>query len=129
MTALPYIITGAVVAYLAVQFLPLLRAKRMQGAQAPDLDAVIEPRQRGQRRLLLYFWSPGCGMCRGMTPVIQALAQSRDDVVAVEVNRHPELVRALRVMGTPTLVLVEDGKVDKVLIGAKSEAQIRTLLD
>ena len=67
-------------------------------------------------------------MCRGMTPVIDALAKERDDVVKIDVTQHLPVARAFSVLGTPTLVLVKDGKVEQMLVGAKSEKHIRDLL-
>ena len=64
-----------------------------------------------------------------MTPVIQRLAESRDDVVSINAAEHLDIARGFKVMGTPTLVLVEDGRIRKMLLGAKSEQQILSLLD
>jgi thioredoxin-like negative regulator of GroEL len=38
------------------------------------------------------------------------------------------LARRFGVMATPALVLVRDGRIEQILLGARSEAQIRTLL-
>jgi thioredoxin 1 len=89
---------------------------------------MLSETQRAQKRLLLYFWSPRCSMCRGMTPVIDKLAQEREDVISVNAAENIELARRFKVMGTPTMVLLDHGKIDKVLLGAKSEKTIRSLL-
>lgn len=128
MNTVPILIVVAIFAFLAVQFMPLFKARRMRGQAAPALDAVLEPRQRNQPRLLLYFWSPSCAMCRGMTPVIDALSRERDDVVKIDITQHLPVARAYSVLGTPTLVLIKDGKVAQMLVGAKSEKHIRDLL-
>jgi len=113
---------------LGLQLWPFLRARRMRGRVAPALDGLVTEPERLQGRLLLYFWSPRCGMCRGMTPVIEQLAGERGDVISVNVFEQQEVARELGVMATPTLVVLQGGKVERLLLGAKSERQIRALL-
>jgi thioredoxin-like negative regulator of GroEL len=84
--------------------------------------------QRHLPRLLVYFWSPTCGMCRTMTPVIDALARERQDIVKVNLQEAAPLARRFGVMATSALVLVRDGRIEQILLGARSKAQIRTLL-
>jgi thioredoxin 1 len=101
----------------------------MRGEPAPDLAGVASAAQRALPRLLIYLWSPSCGMCRNMTPVIERLARERPEVIAVNVRTAADLARRLGVMATPALVLVRDGRVARVLLGARSELQVRALLD
>jgi thioredoxin 1 len=125
---LAYIFIGVIAITTAIRLLPFVRARRMQGVPAPDLGGVITERQRSHQSLLVYFWSPSCMMCRSMTPVVEELARTRSDVISVNAAEHMDVARRFRIMGTPTLVLLKDGKVERVLVGAKSEKQIRALL-
>lgn len=122
------IVSLLVVAFLFIQLLPFIKAREMQGKDTPDLSDVLGEKQRRQQRLLIYFWSPSCSMCRGMTPVIEKLAQQRDDVVSINAAENTEVARRLKVMGTPTMVLLNKGKIERVLLGAKSEKTINGLL-
>lgn len=128
MDYLPLMIGTAIVLFVGAQMLPLLRARRMYGQPAPDLSHFLSDAQRRQRRLLVYFWSPRCGACRSMTPIIDALAQSRSDVAKINVFEARGEARACGVMGTPTLVLIRDGRIAHVEVGTRSEKQIRALL-
>ncbi|WP_455209693.1 hypothetical protein, partial [Kaarinaea lacus] len=65
------VVSFLVVIFLFIQLLPYIKAREMQGRQVPDLTDVFTDKQRQQQRLLLYFWSPKCSMCRGMTPIIE----------------------------------------------------------
>lgn len=100
----------------------------MQGKHTPDLSDVLSEKQSQQQKLLIYFWSPRCSMCRSMTPIIEKLAQQREDVVSINAAENIEAARRLKVMGTPTLVLLNKGKIERVLLGAKSEKTINGLL-
>jgi thioredoxin 1 len=113
-----YLIAMFIAVFVLLNFLPLWRARQMRGRAAPDLDALLTDAQRGKQRLLVYFWRPSCGMCRGMTPVIE-----------VNTAEAGALAKQFGVTATPSLALVEQGIVKKLVVGAKSEPQIRALLD
>jgi thioredoxin 1 len=125
----PYLIGGLMSAFFLFRLLPFLRARRMRGKPAPTLDGLIDAKYADRDRLLFYFTSPHCMMCRTVTPVVNSLAATHDNVITVDVSQSVELARKFGVMGTPTLVLVRDGKVERMLVGAKSESTIRALLD
>jgi thioredoxin 1 len=124
-----YAVLAVVLGMLAMQVIPLVRARRARGRPVPELDALLDAGQRGKPRLLVYFWSPACGMCRSMTPVIDRLAVERGDVVKVSVAESLDLARRFGVMGTPSVALVKDGVLEKLVVGARSEAQLRALLE
>ena len=123
-----YFAAGLIALFLLVQLLPLLRARFSRGRAVPGLDRLLNDRQRAESRLLVYFWSPGCGMCRAMTPVIDALAAGRDDVIKVNTAEALAVARQFGVMATPSLAIVEKGVVQKLMVGARSGPQIRALL-
>jgi thioredoxin 1 len=124
-----YLIATFIVVFVLINFLPLLRARQARGRSVPELDALLTDAQRGQPRLLVYFWSPSCGMCRSMTPVIDKLAAERGDVLKVNAAESVTLAKHFGVMATPSLALVEQGVVKKLVVGARSEPQIRALLE
>lgn len=94
----------------------------MRGKPAPDLAGIVTGHQE---QALIYFFSDACGMCKPMTPVIDRLSTEHRNVVKLDVARHLELARRFGVMGTPTTVLVRDGKVEQIWVGVRSEAQLR----
>jgi thioredoxin 1 len=124
-----YLIAGLIVAFAAWQLMPLLGARRARGRAVPGLAAVLDERQRTQSRLLVYFHSPRCGMCVVMTPVVSRLAAGRDDVVQIDVTEAPAIARAFGVMATPSLAIVENGLIARLMVGARNEAQLRALLE
>ncbi len=124
-----YLVATFIAVFVLINFLPLWRARQARGRRVPELDALLTDVQRGQHRLLVYFWSPSCGMCRSMTPVIDKLAAERGDVLKVNAAESAALARHFGVMATPSLALVEQGIVKKLLVGAKSESQIRALFE
>ena len=129
MSYLTAILIGIMLLFLVLQLLPLVRAFRIRGRPAPDLSGLVDPKLLKAEPLLFYFFSPGCGMCRSMTPFIDKLALRHANLVKVDVSETTELAGKFGVMGTPTLVLIRAGKVEQMLVGAKSEKRVLAMLE
>ncbi len=117
-----YLLITAGAAFLCLQVLPFIRARHMRGKPVPRVADLTLP---ASGRVLIYFFSKSCGMCRSMTPQIQQLANDHPSVFQVDVAEAPELARGFAVMGTPTTVLVRDGRVERIWVGTTSQAQLR----
>lgn len=128
MTPLAIFFASLIAAYFAFQFWILYRTRNQQGRPAPDLSDVLDAQTLSRPRLVFYFWSPACPMCEQVTRVIDPLLQTRTDIIKINAMEQPELARRFRVMGTPTLLTVSDGRIQRILVGAKSEKTIRELV-
>ncbi len=78
---------------------------------------------------LIDFYSPSCGPCRMMNPVVDRLEAEGVVVRRVDGTQHPELVQRLQVQGYPTFVLGVDGKEAGRVVGATSYEALRQLVD
>ncbi len=89
-----------------------------QEAIAPDGTLIID------------FWAPWCGPCRGFAPVFEQAAEKHGDVTFAKVNTdvEQELAGALGIRSIPTLMVFRE----KVLLfsqpGALSAGQLDELL-
>lgn len=94
------------------------RARAMRGAKVPSLPGPTGARLSKASRALVYFFSPSCGACKAFTPKFQALSKKNRSVFAVDVFQDMELARGLKVMGTPSVVEIEDGTIVGYWVGA-----------
>lgn len=80
--------------------------------------------------VLLDFWAAWCGPCRMVGPVVEEIADERDDIKVgkVNVDEEQELAAQFGVMSIPTLVVIKDGKVVNQVVGARPKASILAML-
>jgi thioredoxin 1 len=72
-----------------------------------DRTELLKKIQRHPRPIIVEFWAPWCTPCKVMEPALKQVAkefQGKVDLWRYNADEHPELVRALRVMGIPTLL-------------------------
>lgn len=87
------------------------------GKAAPDISELVNGQLDESQTIFIYFMSDNCSMCRAMTPDIESLQQQNGNLYTVNINQSPELARGFHVLGTPTLVAVENRKIKKMKLG------------
>jgi thioredoxin 1 len=71
---------------------------------------------------LVDFWAPWCGPCKMVTPVLNDIAGSEEDITVgkVNVDQQPYLARKYKVRNIPTLVIFQNGSEYKRFVGVKT---------
>lgn len=113
--------------FLLMQIFMVRKMRAKRGTHAPSLGGRFDDMMR-KGKVLFYFFSPSCRACRPMTPIIQSMAQKDKRLILSDVSRDSRMAQQLGVMATPTLVLVQEGKIADILVGYQDESRLRAWL-
>lgn len=83
------------------------------------------------KTVLLDFWATWCSPCKMIAPIVEAIAEEREDVLVGKVNVDEEMALATQfgISSIPTLVVLKDGRVTATAVGYRPRADIEKLLD
>ena len=81
--------------------------------------------------VLVDVWAPLCGPCRVVAPVLEEIAQERDDlrIVKLNVDENQQTAANFEVLSIPTLILFKGGQVAKKVIGAYPKKRLEAELE
>lgn len=80
--------------------------------------------------VLVDFWATWCGPCRMLAPVLEEVAEERQDITVckVDVDEERELALEYGISSIPTLLVFKNGEVVKKSIGVISKEEMLALL-
>jgi thioredoxin 1 len=87
---------------------------------------------QNSKPVIVDLWAPWCAPCRAMEPAFKQISQKyRDqvDVLKINADESPEVLKALGVMGIPTVVGFAGGKEILRRVGMQSAEGLDILFD
>ncbi|MCK5674354.1 MAG: thioredoxin family protein [Spirochaetales bacterium] len=124
-----YIVLGIVAAFFLLQFFMGLKMKMKKGKTVPVLGGAHGRMIKAGSKVMMYFYSPNCRACKSITPIVRALSKKHKNVFSINITKDMDTARQLGILGTPSIVLVEDGIIKEFMAGAVGESQILAMLD
>ncbi len=123
-----YIGTTILVVVAIMRLVMVRNNRRLKGKFVSSIYALATPAQAQEENLVVYCYSPHCGPCHSMTPVVDKLALKSPAIIKLNVLEHSDIAHDLGIMGTPTLVHLVRGRIGNIMAGAQSEKKIRKFL-
>ena len=92
-----------------------------------NFDAIVN---QNEKRVLIDFWAPWCGPCQMVGPIIEEIANERDDIIVgkINVDEEMELAKKFRIVSIPTIIVMENGEKAASSVGHKPKEDILKLL-
>ncbi len=75
---------------------------------------------------LVDFYADWCGPCKMIAPIVEEIANERDDITVGKVNVDDDGALAMKynVVSIPTLIVFKDGKEQSRIVGYRSKEAI-----
>ena len=86
---------------------------------------------KADKPVLVDFWAEWCGPCQMMGPIVDEVAEERNDIIIgkLNVDTQPEIAMRYNVMSIPTLILFENGEEAQKSIGLISKEELLELIN
>lgn len=82
--------------------------------------------------VIVDFWAEWCQPCKMLAPTVEEIANEYDDKILVtklNVDDNPATATKFGIRGIPTLLFFKDGQVVQQIVGVKTKAEIKKIID
>ena len=82
---------------------------------------------KSDKTVVVDFWATWCGPCKMVAPVLDEIAGEHGDKITVaklDIDKNPDTARDYRIMSIPAMIVFQEGKPVKQIVGAKPKAAL-----
>ncbi len=126
-----YIIHNVTLALKTVVWELFINTKKTKKMILEITDKNFAEISATDKPIMIDFWADWCGPCKMIAPVIESLAEEREDVIIgkVNVDTNPELSFKYGIRSIPTVIVLKEGHIVEKKVGGTSRANYSAMLD
>lgn len=124
-----YITAAIIILFFFMQWSMVKGAQKSKGLKLTGLSSNLKRLEQKGSMGLVYFFSPSCHACKAQTSVINSMQSENKNIYAVDISQDLQTARIFGIKATPTTILVKDGIVNQVLVGAKPRRALEELMN
>lgn len=93
-------------------------------------DNFIGEVKNSDKVVIVDFFATWCGPCKMLTPVLEELSNSMEDVdfVKVDIDQSLDIAREYNISSVPTMMIFKNGEVVDSILGFVPKASIESKL-
>jgi thioredoxin 1 len=107
--------------FVIMRLMVWVSGKLKKGKKIPPFAGELGERIQKGDKLLLYFYTPSCGACKTMTPVVEEMMDTKDNVYKINLTKDYNIGKIFGIMGTPATIVINESKIDQYILGARSK--------
>ena len=91
--------------FVVMRLIVWIQGQMKKGKTIPPFSGELGNRIQKGEKLLLYFYTPSCGACKSMTPVIDKMKEEVNNIYKINLSRDYDIGKIFGVMGTPATII------------------------
>jgi len=80
--------------------------------------------------VLIDFYTPSCGPCKAMNPILEEISEEFNNVkvAKVDVVRNPDVSQMFGIMSVPTIIFMKNRSVKDTILGLSNKKALTSMI-